>query len=207
MPSFGALDWMRRQIPEGAVDTADIANDAVTYAKIQNVSAASKLLGRGASSSGDVQEITLGTNLAMSGTTLNATGGGGSANTGTTTIDFGAFPGASDTSVAVTGQMGILAGSSLSASIVATATSDHSADEHWVETVQVIPGSITPGVGFTIYAKNTNQLNEPPAPVYDQRSQFAAGQKGGPGRSSETLRATPKGTRLYGQFTVHWQWI
>lgn len=56
---------------------ATIANDAVTYAKIQNVSAASKLLGRGDSGSGDVQEITLGTNLTMSGTTLNASGGGG----------------------------------------------------------------------------------------------------------------------------------
>lgn len=59
------------------VGTAQIDGDAVTYAKIQNVSAASKLLGRGDSGSGDVQEITLGTNLSMSGTTLNATGGGG----------------------------------------------------------------------------------------------------------------------------------
>lgn len=59
-----------------------IDNDVVTYAKMQNVSAASKLLGRGsAAGSGDVEEITLGTGLSMSGTTLTATGGGGGAPT------------------------------------------------------------------------------------------------------------------------------
>jgi hypothetical protein len=61
-----------------AVITAKILNAAVTYAKIQDVSAISKLLGRGsAAGAGDVEEITLGTNLSMSGTTLNATGGAG----------------------------------------------------------------------------------------------------------------------------------
>ena len=60
--------------------TTTIANDAVTYAKIQNVSAASRLLGRGsAGGAGDVEEVTLGTNLSLTGTTLNATGGGVSA--------------------------------------------------------------------------------------------------------------------------------
>lgn len=55
-----------------------IPNDTVTYAKMQNVSAADRLLGRGnGGGSGDVQEISLGTNLSMSGTTLNASGGGG----------------------------------------------------------------------------------------------------------------------------------
>lgn len=54
-----------------------IDNDAVTYAKMQNVSAASRLLGRGDSGSGDVQEITVGSGLTMSGTTLSASGGGG----------------------------------------------------------------------------------------------------------------------------------
>jgi len=56
---------------------ATIANDAVTYAKMQNVSAADRLLGRGnGSGAGDVQEIALGTNLSLSGTTLNVAGGG-----------------------------------------------------------------------------------------------------------------------------------
>jgi Repeat of unknown function (DUF5907) len=54
-----------------------IAADAVTYAKMQNVSAASRLIGRGDSGAGDPQEITLGANLTMTGTTLSASGGGG----------------------------------------------------------------------------------------------------------------------------------
>lgn len=57
---------------------SSIADDAVTYAKMQNVSAASKLLGRGDSGSGDTQEITIGSGLTMTGTTLSASGGGGS---------------------------------------------------------------------------------------------------------------------------------
>lgn len=55
-----------------------IANDGVTYARIQNVSAADRLLGRGnGGGSGDTQEISLGTGLSMTGTTLNASAGGG----------------------------------------------------------------------------------------------------------------------------------
>lgn len=82
----GNLSWKTDTVTDG--DKGDITvsasggtwtidNTAVTYAKIQNVSAASRLLGRGsAAGAGAPQEITLGTNLSMSGTTLNATSGG-----------------------------------------------------------------------------------------------------------------------------------
>jgi len=45
-------------IAAGAIVTADLANDAVTYAKLQNVSATDRLLGRSSAGSGDVEEIT-----------------------------------------------------------------------------------------------------------------------------------------------------
>jgi hypothetical protein len=42
----------------GTVATAMVANDAITYAKIQNVSATDRLLGRSSAGAGDVEEIT-----------------------------------------------------------------------------------------------------------------------------------------------------
>lgn len=50
-----------------------IANDAVTYAKMQNTSGPSRLLGRGsAAGAGDIEELTVGTGLSLSGTVLSA---------------------------------------------------------------------------------------------------------------------------------------
>lgn len=77
--------------------------------------------------------------------------GGGAA--GNAVVNFGA--GLLDAQVVVTGQTSILASSSVHASVRVAASADHTADEHWVEEVQVFAGNIVPGVGFTIYARAT----------------------------------------------------
>ena len=56
----------------GATWTID--NGVVTYAKLQDVSATNRLLGRASSGSGDAEEITIGSGLSLSGTTLSALG-------------------------------------------------------------------------------------------------------------------------------------
>lgn len=62
-------------IQSNAVTTGKIINNAVSYAKIQAASGQSLL---GATGAGNFQELTLGTNLSITGTTLNANGGGDS---------------------------------------------------------------------------------------------------------------------------------
>jgi len=68
-----------QDIVRGLIDLATDVTGDLPYANLTPSAAISKLLGRGAAAgAGDWEEITLGTNLSMSGATLNATGGGGS---------------------------------------------------------------------------------------------------------------------------------
>ena len=53
----GNLSGMAAQIANGSVSTYSILNNAVTYAKIQNVSATDKILGRSTAGAGVVEEI------------------------------------------------------------------------------------------------------------------------------------------------------
>ena len=112
-------------------------------------------------------------------------------NTGTTTLDFGNYPGKLDTSIAVTGQTGILSGSIVSAWIRPATTAKHSIDEHIMaaDMLAVIAGNIVAGTGFTIYGL----------------AKAAAPGIGGQDGNFRNL-AVPI-SRLYGTFTIAWSWV
>lgn len=128
---------------------------------------------------------------------------------GITTINFGAFPGGHDASVAISGQAGILSESLVEAWIMPVATSDHSADEHMVEPIKIIAGNISPGVGFTIYGFNANPVIE----KNDDLSKYASAAAGtlrdrlGYKKSQTEMKDNHNTIApIYGQFTVAWVW-
>lgn len=81
--------------------------------------------------------------------------------TGTATIDFGAFPGSNEASVAVTGQTSITATSKAEAFVMGDDTSGtHTANDHryFSALVGLTCGTPSAGTGFTIYARSTEKL-------------------------------------------------
>jgi hypothetical protein len=109
---------------------------------------------------------------------------------GTATLDFGAFPGASDASVVVTGQAGIVAGSLVEAWIRPVGTADHSADEHIFDPPRVVAGNIAAGTGFTIYGWNPDKnIGGAPSLMNTRDREYGGGD-----------------TRIYGQWTIAWAW-
>lgn len=122
---------------------------------------------------------------------------------GVAEIDFGAFPGCSDASVTITGQTRIGSGAAVQAWLQVQATADHTADEHRVETITVTAGNIVPVTGFTIYASNSSQLNEPLEVAGPSRFRTAAATLygyAGRGRGG-------RGTRIWGRWNVGWRWL
>lgn len=80
--------------------------------------------------------------------------------TGTATLDFGAFPGSNEASVVITGQAGILAGSLADAWIRAEASGDHTLQDHTYAAalIGVSTGVPSAGVGFTVYGRSVEKL-------------------------------------------------
>lgn len=80
---------------------------------------------------------------------------------GTATIDFGAFPGSNEASIAVTGQTTIAATSKVEAFVMADdTTTDHTASDHryFAALAGLSCGTPTAGTGFTIYARSAEKL-------------------------------------------------
>jgi hypothetical protein len=122
---------------------------------------------------------------------------------GSTTVSFGAFPGASDASVVITGQTAFDAVThQVQAWLRAEDSDDHLAEEHLVETIAVAATDFVTGVGFTIRAWNTSQINEPLLPAGMSRFRSAATTVYGNAGNSRG----GQGTQLYGKWNVNWRW-
>ena len=127
---------------------------------------------------------------------------------GTALLDFGAFPGSSDTSIAITGQTNITASSVVEAWLRPTLTEDHTADEHIVESIKLFAGNISAGVGFTIYGVNDSHMNEP---VENAPNPGSFSQASAAGIAARFSLPRPGvyggiGTRIYGSWAVQWRW-
>lgn len=122
---------------------------------------------------------------------------------GTTTIDFGAFPGTSHAKVSVTGQSTIDATSKVEAWLFPSATADHSSDEHMCEmaNLHIVAYPATTGVGFDIHALY-DRLPEPLESLGATRFRSAATSVYG--YSAPSSGGTAK--HIWGLWTVGWVW-
>lgn len=96
---------------------------------------------------------------------------------GTSSLDFGAYPGANEATLDVTGQAGFVAASAVEAWVQPKATADHSADEHRIEEVDVAGVYQADGT-IRLYGRHTG-----------------SGSRDG------------NGQKLYGVFNVGWVWV
>jgi hypothetical protein len=94
--------------------------------------------------------------------TASSSGSGTTIYSGTSVVDFGAFPGSNLTSTVVTGQAPILTNSYIKAWFVASDTSsNHTANDHLYAPlfISASAGNISAGTGFTLYAVSTQRMS------------------------------------------------
>ena len=130
---------------------------------------------------------------------------------GTTTIDFGAWPGSTHATVTVTGQTGILAGSLVEAWLFPTATAAHSSDEHVIATsmLAVVASDILAGTGFTIHLMARHMGGEALQQPSTNDTGLASTTVGQNAKPPQGLGVSVGGNDLnqhYGTYTVAWVW-
>lgn len=139
-------------------------------------------------------------------TTAQGAGSGGGS--GNTTINFGAFPGATDAYVDITGQTSILAGSIVRAWIRVESSADHSADEHWADPPEIVAGSIIAGTGFRIYGRVKQDNNVTPFlgyPFLYARNSLTLNLRYPQLKIPNLPQAA--GLNCYGVWNVSWEWF
>lgn len=128
--------------------------------------------------------------------------------TGTSIVDFGA--GASDAELIVTGEAAITAGSLVTVWLKHEATTDHSADEHLVETIKVFAKDVVAGTGFTIHAFNTNQVTEPDIPPGSYLGRYSGvGASQGQGQRPRNHNVNKSGGKvpfINGKWSIGWMY-
>jgi hypothetical protein len=133
---------------------AVITPQAVTYDKMQYVSAANRLLGRG-SSTGQVEEISLGSGISITGTVLSATGNGGTVTDVTVTATDGitASVATSTTTPAISLGLGAITPTSVvaSGSVTGSNVSGSTSGANTGDQIIALTGPVT-GTGTTTFA-------------------------------------------------------
>lgn len=130
---------------------------------------------------------------------------------GTSTLDFGAFPGSFDAVVVITGQAGIVAGSLVEAWIRPVATAVHSVDEHYMiaSMIDVLAGEIVAGTGLTIrgIARDLGgeALAPPGEPDRFMNPNVTAGNNQAFGDPTWSVGGKAL-NRIWGTVTVAWVW-
>ena len=149
---------------------------------------------------------------------------------GTATLDFGAFPGSYDVDLDVAAA-GVLTTSAVEAWIRPQASTDHSIDEHLIESIKIIgyceaAGTITirafqvtevferePGAGVMQprYAGDNNAVGVVSPDVIANYRDRVGGSGLGPVRTVAANNIAVPDTkgrvpRIYGQFNVNWVW-
>jgi hypothetical protein len=120
------------------------------------------------------------------------------ADSGSTTVNFGAFPGTFEAKTDVS-TPGVLTTSLVEAWLLPISTADHSQDEHIAEydAIEVF--------GYCA-ANGTLSIIARPRPINTLRMDISEGGDAQNGPSSGSIRTGAEANRLFGQYTVGWVW-